>query len=233
MRRHHWAFLPLVLSLTSCHVVERAKQCAHLSKVMKDASAGLSADVIGESPASKTLRKKARLYGQLAARIEQVYVRSLEVKTQKSAMIAGLVEIEKQLNEAATAVDAQTEFEKRPRTAPPLTGRPTPWTGQSPHVPPTHPIAQRPGEARPGIPQTPSSAPASARAETGPGATNERPKPPVIVAPRTPSSRPQPSPADLLRNTIYSRQYQRAKRAAEGAASGLKAATNRLEQACR
>ncbi len=104
------ALLPL--SLCGCHVVERAQRCEELAAIMKEAAPEIERTKIDDSPPPKVLRKKARLYGQLADKLDKVVLKDKRAHEEQAMLIVHLRNLEKHLIDAGDAVEAEAAFEK-------------------------------------------------------------------------------------------------------------------------
>jgi hypothetical protein len=109
---------PLLLSLAGCHVVEKAKQCAHLSSLMKQAAPQLSPQ-LPEFPSSQSLQHKAGLFAQLGKKLRGAPVSDAHVRENRDQVAVQLTEIEKGLLDAETQVREErarlSRLEKRER----------------------------------------------------------------------------------------------------------------------
>lgn len=235
--RPAWCVPLLLLTLTpGCHVVDRAKSCGKLSEIAKSAASDISATTIPDSPSPAVLRKKAKLYSQLAGDLGKPPLRDQAVKTARQSLIDGLMSLTQHLLEAAQAIDAQKEFLERqkrsaerhekilaeklkygensgpaPPIAPPATSAPTTSAPQgiAPQDGPRRSAFGPAGPRRPGLP----SFDARARPEGAAGASS-----------------PAMSSTHVSPHTFG---YERAKRAAEAATRSVDSSIRALETACR
>src|SRR5690606_41512324 len=102
-------FIPL---LSGCHVIERAQQCKKLAKLVAEAAPEIKNTVITDNPSAQILRKKARLYGQLGTRLEEVSTSIEVLQKDQAALIGSLKNLESHLNEAADAIEKETAYRK-------------------------------------------------------------------------------------------------------------------------
>lgn len=208
--------LPLLLaaslSLSGCHVVDRVRQCQALSKVLDAAGKELGADVIGDDPSAPTLRKKAQLYGRLAAQVKGVPLKNEGLRTEALAFTQHLLALEEQLNEAALAVDDRHKFEKSQGSPVRLSGPDGPPASQPVSAPTLPPKVATPG----GGPSTPSAtAPSQPMAKT------------LIPPPRSRALPPRLGMMD------FTRRYLRVKRSAENTSRAILASAQNMERECR
>ena len=205
------AFLPTLLaatfSLSGCHVVERANQCQSLARVIDAAGVELSKEDIEDDPKATLLRKKARLYGQLAENVEKVHLQNKELRTEALAFGHHLLFLEEQLNEAAKAVDDREKYEKSKKDNP------------------------RPEPPRP----TAAKTEAAARVGAGsrPHAKKGDSTSPSETAPRPARARHLPRRPTSMSTMAFTRRYLNAKRSAGNASRGVLTSAKNLERACR
>lgn len=113
MRALRYVSLLLLPLLCGCHVVERAKRCGHLASIITDAAPEIAATKIEDSPPAQVLRKKARLYGQLAERLDKVPLEDKKARDEQKALILHLQNLERHLLDAGTAVEAEEAYTER------------------------------------------------------------------------------------------------------------------------
>lgn len=101
-------FLLLLLcpSLVSCHVIDRAKECALLSAVFREAGPDLSASPLPPDPDPKALEAVAARYSELKERIEKLALSDEELKLERGRLAQGFSTIDRSLRQAALAVAA-------------------------------------------------------------------------------------------------------------------------------
>lgn len=221
-----WCLPVLLLLLTSgCHVVDRAKGCGQLSALAKKAAPAIAAAKIPDSPSSDALRRKAKLYGQLAETLNAAAVKDQAVKTARAGLITGLQSLAEHLVEAAAAVDAQAKFLERQERAAArheqILAQKLEYAAKSEELPagPTPPVStQADGKgsrgAGPTVPRITDVMGKGTRGRPGPGGA---------FSPTTPSTNVSP----------HTYAYERAKRAAEAATRAVESGIRNLETACR
>lgn len=107
-------FVPL---LSGCHVIERAQQCKKLARQVAKAAPEIQNTVITDDPSAQILRKKARLYGELGTRLEEIPTQVEVLQKDHVALINSLKNLENHLNDAADAVEKETAYRKEQEQA--------------------------------------------------------------------------------------------------------------------
>jgi hypothetical protein len=114
--------LLIFLLLTSCHVLERAGQCKELVQLVEEAAPEIQNTSIKDNPDAQSLRKKARLYGQLGDKVGSVSFEDASLQKEHKAFVNSLQSLEVHLSEAADAVDKEAKYQEeqeRAAAAPP------------------------------------------------------------------------------------------------------------------
>lgn len=102
----------LASNLGGCHVTERAQQCRLLADLVEQSRPELEKSGVPENPTPKQLRKRAHLYGQLGTGLEGIKLDDREVSEQRDKVSIQLQILERQLNQAAVAVEEYARVAK-------------------------------------------------------------------------------------------------------------------------
>lgn len=216
-------YVPLLLSVlvSGCHVVDRAERCGQLAKIAKKAAPEIARTTIPDSPPAKTLRKKARLYGQLGEDLSKVHFGDQAVKAARDGLVLNLEDVERHLLEAAKAVDAQGQFLERQRRT--EDSHKKLLSEKHAAAPPRSSESDTSLSLGSGKPSTKTNAPLFPRGLPGFG---------VQAGENRAASGFVPPPLSA-RISPHSYTYERAKRAVEAATRGVETATRALETVCR
>lgn len=96
--------ISLLLAATGCHVVDRAKQCGHLSAAIRGAEKELT-EPLSENPSAQSLRDRAAAFSRLARTLKQLPTHAPQVDKARQQAIELLKELERDLTTAAGAVE--------------------------------------------------------------------------------------------------------------------------------
>ncbi len=95
------------LLLTNCNVLQKVEQCEELALLLQESIPELKNLPIKASPSPDTLRNQARVYATLAQRLEKINPSMAELQRDRKLLVQGLLQLERELKNAATAVSEQ------------------------------------------------------------------------------------------------------------------------------